>query len=114
MSEGQREIVLLAAAAACGKSTLTKRFDPNSYYRINQDSLKTLDKCVDVARAVLLGDSGTVANIRKSGEEAQKVGQGKCVVVDNTNLDPQARRRWIDLARELGVKVLYFVETIYS
>lgn len=43
------EIVLIIAPAACGKSTLTRRFDSNLYTRINQDALHTMEKCISHA-----------------------------------------------------------------
>lgn len=44
----QKEIVLLVAPPACGKSTFSRRFDPQVYTRVNQDTLKTLEKCMQV------------------------------------------------------------------
>lgn len=46
---GSLEIVLLIAPAACGKSTITRRFDSSLYSRVNQDSLRTIDRCITTA-----------------------------------------------------------------
>ena len=43
------EIVIIIAPAACGKSTLSRRFDRNLYTRINQDTLHTIEKCLSHA-----------------------------------------------------------------
>lgn len=53
MSTPSVEIVVLVAPAASGKSSLSRKF--TQHYRINQDALKSLDKCVKVAKSVLLG-----------------------------------------------------------
>lgn len=50
---GSLEMVLLIAPAACGKSTITRRFDSSVYSRVNQDSLRTVDKCIAAAEQEL-------------------------------------------------------------
>ena len=50
---GVQEIVLIVAPPACGKTTLSKKFDENIYYRINQDTLRTIDKCILKAKEEL-------------------------------------------------------------
>lgn len=47
--EGSVEIVLIIAPAACGKSTLSRRFDSALYSRVNQDTLHTMEKCISYA-----------------------------------------------------------------
>ena len=77
------EIVIIVAPAACGKSHLSKKF---SYHeRVNQDTLKSLAKCKDVAAAHLKN--------------------GKSVVVDNTNVTIETRKEWITLARLHSVPI---------
>lgn len=76
-----------------GKTTFFRQhFEPSGYLHVNQDTLKTRDKCV------------------KAVEDALTVDK-KCVVVDNTNPNAFTRRFYIDLAKKLGVPVrfvLYF------
>lgn len=47
--EGSLEIVLIISPAACGKSTLSRRFDSALYSRVNQDTLHTMEKCITYA-----------------------------------------------------------------
>ena len=84
-SAKKQDVVLLVAPPACGKSTLAQKFVANGYVRINQDTLKTIDKCIAAGRKSLQ--------------------QGSSLCVDNTNMDPKARARWIDLAKEFSVNV---------
>ena len=58
---------------------------PLGYERVNQDILKTRDKCMKVA--------------------TQFVEDKKSVVVDNTNADIETRAAWIALAKRLKVPV---------
>jgi bifunctional polynucleotide phosphatase/kinase len=78
------EMVLLVGPPACGKSTITATHFPK-YTRVNQDILKTKKKCLDVA--------------------SSEVSAGKSVVIDATNKDPETRRDWVQLARELAVPI---------
>ncbi len=87
-----QELVVFVGSPASGKSrTATKVFETQGYVRVNNDEMKTKQKCMKVATAALQ--------------------QGKSVVVDNTNPDPGVRAEWISLAKSNGVKTircLYF------
>ena len=84
---GGRDLVLFCGSPGAGKSTFYWRhLQPLGYERVNQDLLKTREKCMKVATQVLEG------------------GEGKGVVVDNTNADIETRAAWIALARRLGVE----------
>jgi len=75
-----------------GKSTFFRRhFQPEEYVHINQDTLKTRDKCV------------------KAVQEALK--EGKSCVVDNTNRNAATRKPYIDVCKALNVAVRCFVFT---
>ena len=82
---GVREIVLIVSPPACGKTKLSKKFDPILYSRINQDTLKTIDKCLIKAK--------------------EELNLGKNVVVDNTNISNETRAKWISLAKSENIKV---------
>jgi bifunctional polynucleotide phosphatase/kinase len=69
---------------ASGKSTRSKLQFPSHVY-VNQDTLKTKQKCISTAREAL----------------SQKLN----VVVDNTNSTSESRREWIRLADEHGAAV---------
>ncbi|SPO26998.1 related to bifunctional polynucleotide phosphatase/kinase [Ustilago trichophora] len=90
-SNGKPEIVLFVGAPASGKTYLYNRlFAPANYVHVNQDTLRTRDKCL-----------GVVSNTISSSASC---------VVDNTNRDKATRRHYIDLARNLGVSIrcIYF------
>ncbi|KAI8934015.1 hypothetical protein NX059_008783 [Plenodomus lindquistii] len=79
-------IILFCGSPGAGKSSFYwKHLQPLGYARVNQDILKTRDKCVKAATALL--------------EE------GTSVVVDNTNADPETRAVWINLAQKLQVPI---------
>ncbi|KAJ6623111.1 polynucleotide kinase 3 phosphatase-domain-containing protein [Mycena sp. CBHHK59/15] len=80
------ELVLFVGYPCLGKTSFFRRyFEPAGYLHINQDTLKTRDKCV------------------KAVQEALAAGK-KCVV-DNTNRDAFTRKFYIDVAQKLGFPV---------
>ncbi|KAH7356726.1 polynucleotide kinase 3 phosphatase [Rhexocercosporidium sp. MPI-PUGE-AT-0058] len=80
------DIVLFCGSPAAGKSTFYwKNLEPLGYTRINQDILKTREKCLKVAGEYLT--------------------DGKAVAIDNTNADPDVRKKWIDLATRHSVPI---------
>ena len=82
-----QEILLLVAPPASGKSTLAEKFEEEqSYERINQDTLKTEEKCFVVAREALTEKK-------------------RSIIIDNTNITIEKRRKWIQLATELNIPV---------
>ena len=84
--KNDKDLVLFCGSPGAGKSTYYWRhLQPLGYERVNQDTLKTRDKCMKVATQII-GDDG------------------KGVVVDNTNADIETRAAWIALAKKLKVK----------
>ncbi|KAI0781271.1 PNK3P-domain-containing protein [Trametes elegans] len=80
------EIVLFVGYPALGKSSFFRaHFAPAGYVHVNQDTLKTRDKCV------------------KATEQALKDGQS--VVVDNTNRDKSTRKYYTILAKKYKVPI---------
>ncbi|KAI9874270.1 MAG: hypothetical protein M1830_009936, partial [Pleopsidium flavum] len=80
------DLVLLCGSPGAGKSTFYwNHLGPLGYERVNQDQLKTRDRCVQLA--------------------SQYISEGKAVAVDNTNADIETRGKWIQLARKLGVPI---------
>ncbi|KAF1921744.1 polynucleotide kinase 3 phosphatase-domain-containing protein [Ampelomyces quisqualis] len=80
------DIVLFCGSPGAGKSSYYwKHLQPLGYGRVNQDILKTREKCVKAATALLA--------------------EGTSVVIDNTNADPETRAVWIKLAQKVNVPI---------
>ncbi|KZT54581.1 PNK3P-domain-containing protein [Calocera cornea HHB12733] len=80
------EIVLFVGPPSAGKTTFfRKHFAPLKYQHVNQDTLKTKTKCLQMVEQVI------------------QAGQG--AVVDNTNRDKKTRKDYMVLAEKLGVPV---------
>lgn len=77
------QLVVLVAPPASGKTTLARQMESVGFVRVNQDTFKTLNKCLRVAATALAA--------------------GQSVVVDNTNLSETTRKEWIGLAHKHGV-----------
>ena len=78
------DIVLFCGSPGSGKSTFYWQYlQPLGYERINQDILKTRDRCMKAA--------------------TQFIEDRKSVAVDNTNADIETRQAWLNLALKLKV-----------
>ncbi|KAI9766288.1 MAG: hypothetical protein M1835_007218 [Candelina submexicana] len=85
------DVVLFCGSPGAGKSTFYWTFmQPLGYERVNQDLLKTRDKCLQLA--------------------AKYISEGRPVAIDNTNADPDTRAKWVQLANKCGVPIrcIYF------
>ncbi|KAK5222101.1 DNA kinase/phosphatase Pnk1 [Exophiala xenobiotica] len=81
-----QELVIFCGSPGAGKSTFYwDVLQPLSYERVNQDILKTRDKCIKKAKELL--------------------DAGRSVAVDNTNADVETRRYWVNIAREYNVPI---------
>lgn len=80
------DLVLFCGSPGAGKSTFYwNHMKPLGYARVNQDILKSREKCMKVATQLLEDNTS--------------------VVVDNTNADIETRAAWISLARNAKVPV---------
>ncbi|OJJ47468.1 hypothetical protein ASPZODRAFT_130948 [Penicilliopsis zonata CBS 506.65] len=89
--EHPQELVIFCGSPGAGKSTFYwNHLQSLGYERVNQDALKSRDKCLKVAREHLTS--------------------GRSVAVDNTNPESATRKLWIDLARTLDIPIrcIYF------
>lgn len=85
-ASGMKELVVFVGFPGSGKSTFYRRnLELLGFKRVNQDKLKTREKCVKVAREYL--------------------SQGESVVIDNTNADVATREIWISLANDIKVPI---------
>jgi bifunctional polynucleotide phosphatase/kinase len=100
MAADEKEMVLFVGAPGAGKSTLWKNHF-SDYVRVNNDTLKTKEKCMKVAREALQS--------------------GKSCVIDNTNpgmkilissltinIDTDTRSRYTKIAKEFKVPIRCF------
>ncbi|GHJ88845.1 hypothetical protein NliqN6_5247 [Naganishia liquefaciens] len=88
-----KEIVLFVGYPASGKTSFfNKYFKPEGYIHVNQDTLKTREKCLAAVR-----DSMTFGSVG--------------CVVDNTNRDKTTRALYIAMAMQLRVPIRCFFFT---
>ena len=88
IAKKEQEVILFVGSPGSGKSTFWNTYLKN-YVRVNNDTLKTKEKCMKVLREALQA--------------------GKSAVVDNTNLSREHRGRYIPIAKEFKVPVRCFV-----
>lgn len=82
----KQDIVLLCGSPGAGKSSwYWRNLEPLGYFRINQDILKTREKCIQVA--------------------SQNISKGKSVAIDNTNADVEVRAKWVELSNKHEVPI---------
>lgn len=108
--KNQQDIVVHCGPPGAGKSTFYWTFlKPLGYERVNQDTLKTRDKCVQAARE-LLSDGRSVATGASSQTQLLHRPMDTDPRPDNTNADPQTRAVWVELAKKakLPIRCLWF------
>jgi len=79
-----QELVMFCGPPACGKSTYAAEHFPD-YERVNQDTVKTLPKCLKACRKALENEQSCV--------------------IDNMNPTVEVRKKYIDIAEEFNVPV---------
>lgn len=83
-----QQMIILVGKPASGKTTFTKKYY-NDYVHINQDTLKTKQKCVSKARDSI-----------KSGQN---------IIIDNTNGLYETRKLYYDLIGNLNIQVIIYI-----
>jgi bifunctional polynucleotide phosphatase/kinase len=84
------EMIIMVGPPGCGKSTFVAR-ELYGYVRVNQDTLKSRQKCLKVA--------------------ADACKYGLNIVIDNTNPSASVRKEYINIA--LGSKYKYTINCVY-
>lgn len=84
----EQEMIIFIGSPGAGKSTFWNNY-LKDYVRVNNDTLKTKEKCMKVAR--------------------QALNEGKSCVIDNTNPDATTRARYTSIAEELKVPCRAFL-----
>ncbi|CAF0827296.1 unnamed protein product [Didymodactylos carnosus] len=85
-----QEMIVMCGLPASGKSRFVEHYLlPHNYEHINRDTLGTWQKCVKQCEIAL--------------------SKGRSVVVDNTNVDIESRKRYIDVAKTFNVPCRCFV-----
>ncbi|XP_068441294.1 bifunctional polynucleotide phosphatase/kinase [Clinocottus analis] len=89
LTSGSTEVVVAVGFPASGKSTFFHaHVVPKGYVYVNRDTLGSWQSCVSAC------------------ERALK--EGRSVAVDNTNPDPESRKRYVDVAKAAGVQCRCF------
>lgn len=87
--KGERELIIMVGSPASGKSTFVSEVY-GDYKRVNQDILKTREKCVKYAKNYMLS--------------------GYNVVIDNTNPTKEVRKLYINMAKEYNYNVKIIIK----
>jgi len=86
----EQEMIVLVGRPASGKSTFAKKHVvPHGYVHVNQDTFKTKEKCIKIAR--------------------ESVESGKSVIIDNTNPTADVRSNYVQIAEKQGIPIRCFV-----
>ncbi|XP_069039165.1 bifunctional polynucleotide phosphatase/kinase [Lepisosteus oculatus] len=92
LTSTKQEVIVAVGYPASGKSTFFQsRLVPQGYAYVNRDTLGSWQHCVSACESALR--------------------QGRHVAVDNTNPDPESRKRYIDVAQRAGVPCRCFLFT---
>ncbi|EEY16847.1 bifunctional polynucleotide phosphatase/kinase [Verticillium alfalfae VaMs.102] len=105
--KNKQDVVLFCGPPGAGKSTFYwRQLQPLGYERVNQDILKTRDKCVKTARELLQGGkSVAIGTSRPMARDEKQCVADKTCPPDNTNADPDTRAVWVNLAKQHDVPV---------
>jgi bifunctional polynucleotide phosphatase/kinase len=86
-----KEIIINVGYSGSGKSYYTTKYvTPHNYVYVNQDTLKTKNKCIKACLNALK--------------------EGSCIVIDNTNPTAAVRKEYLDMAKKFNynMKCHYF------
>lgn len=102
----KQEVVLFVGYPCLGKSTFFKRyFLPEGYLHINQDTLKSRDRCVKAVKKAL--ESGQSCVVGPFHSINLSFVLWPISTIDNTNRDIVARKAYLDLCSAHNVSLRY-------
>ncbi len=87
----KQEIILFIGFPGSGKTTLYNTYFKNKgYIHINQDKLKTLQKCLSLTK--------------------KEINNKKSIIIDNTNPSIETRQKYIKIAKDnnISIRCIYF------
>jgi len=100
----RQEVVLFVGYPCLGKSTIYRRhFQPVGYTHINQDTLKTRDKCVKVLKEAL--QAGQSCTIGKDLLFLYLLFSLFTSLEDNTNRNAMTRKFYVDVCKDAKVPI---------
>jgi bifunctional polynucleotide phosphatase/kinase len=79
------KVVVLVGLPASGKSYYAKKVTKEAFIIINQDTLKTREKCIELAKLSLKN--------------------GVSIIIDRCNISRKQRQHWIGLAKQFGAEL---------
>jgi bifunctional polynucleotide phosphatase/kinase len=82
----EKIMIIMVGCPASGKSYITNKLMENNYVSINQDKLKTKNKCIK--------------------EVIKNIKENKNIIIDNTNPTKETRKIYIDIAKEYNYKIV--------
>ncbi|XP_061574971.1 bifunctional polynucleotide phosphatase/kinase [Cololabis saira] len=89
LTSSETEVIVAVGYPASGKSTFFHtHIVPKGYVYVNRDTLGSWQSCVSACERALR--------------------EGRSVAVDNTNPDPESRKRYVDVAKAAGVSCRCF------
>ena len=94
-------MVVLCGLPGSGKSTFARSLEashPNKFVRINQDELKSRQKCERKVRQILRRTTTSPSSVSASSSSTQL----RCPIIDRCNFDAHQRSTWYRLAEEGG------------
>jgi bifunctional polynucleotide phosphatase/kinase len=100
-ARAEQEVIVFVGSPASGKSTFFRENLEGGYVRINQDTLKTRERCIAEATTHLTEKKSIVIGTkvpRSPKKPPSFAGNDSFFSSDNTNADKATRKIWLDLA----------------